>query len=432
MQPVFNFRHVLRQECAVSANGVATERNLVWLGAMDLDEVESLLHRFGFGNGGGLNLLQEPRNGVHIGDKVVHLGHDFFRLMNDEIRALCHDVEIIVCDESGDFDNDMTGFIKAGHLKIHPDQHGCPLICSNLVLGARITGTKARVAGCVEQFKGEMMAELKTGQTDLIGRIEGNVAILSFNRPEVRNALSEGVYAGFETALPQIAANPNIHVVMVTGEGGAFCAGGDVKQMNASHVGGSSGAGGSSIEERVQGIRHRQNLVSAALRKLPQPVVAALPGAAAGAGLSIALAADLRIAAERAVLVTAFSNIGASGDFGSSWFLPRLVGEAKAKELLFMSPRLSAEEAYEMGLINAVLPDDNFARGALMWCQELAARAPIALRYMKENINRAGDVQLQTALDAEGTAMIRTMSTADHREAAAAFVEKRAPRFTGQ
>lgn len=295
-----------------------------------------------------------------------------------------------------------------------------------------MSGTKARVAGCTQDFKGEMMAELNTGQTDLIGRIEGNVAILSFNRPEVRNALSEGVYAGFDTALPQIAANPNIHVVMLTGEGGAFCAGGDVKQMNASHVGGGSGAGGSSIEDRVQGIRQRQNSVSAALRKLPQPVVAALPGAAAGAGLSIALAADLRIAAERAVLVTAFSNIGASGDFGSSWFLPRLVGEAKAKELLFMSPRLTAEEAFEMGLLNAVLPDDNFARGALMWCQELAARAPIALRYMKENINRAGDVQLQAALDAEGTAMIRTMSTADHREAAAAFVEKRAPRFTGQ
>jgi 2-(1,2-epoxy-1,2-dihydrophenyl)acetyl-CoA isomerase len=173
-------------------------------------------------------------------------------------------------------------------------------------------------------------------------------------------------------------------------------------------------------------------LLSAALRTLPQPVVAALPGAAAGAGLSIALSADLRIAAERAILITAFSNIGASGDFGSSWFLPRLVGEAKAKELMFMSPRLSAEEAFELGLLNAVLPDDNFAKGALMWCQELAERAPIALRYMKENINRAGDVQLQAALDAEANAMVRTMATADHREAAAAFVEKRAPRFTGQ
>lgn len=293
-------------------------------------------------------------------------------------------------------------------------------------------GTKAHMAGCTEHFKGETMAELQTGQTDLVGRIEGNVAILSFNRPEVRNALSEGVYAGFETALPQIATNPAIHVVMITGEGNAFCAGGDVKQMNASHKGDGAVPAGSSIEDRVQGLRHRQNLLTAALRKLPQPVIAALPGAAAGAGLSIALAADLRIAAERAILITAFSNIGASGDFGSSWFLPRLVGESKAKELMFFSPRLSAEEAYEMGLVNVVLPDDNFSHGALMWCQELAERAPIALRYIKENINRAGDVQLQTALDAEANAMVRTMATADHREAAAAFVEKRAPRFTGQ
>jgi enoyl-CoA hydratase/carnithine racemase len=186
------------------------------------------------------------------------------------------------------------------------------------------------------------------------------------------------------------------------------------------------------IEDRVNGLRHRQNLVSRALRTLPQPVVAALPGAAAGAGLSIALAADLRIAAERAIVMTAFANVGASGDFGTSWFLPRLVGEAKAKELMFTSPRLSAREAMDLGIVNVVLPDDDFATAAVAWCQKLADRAPIALRYMKENINRAGDVSLQAALDAEASAMVRTMSTADHREAAAAFVEKRSPNFSGQ
>lgn len=275
------------------------------------------------------------------------------------------------------------------------------------------------------------MATLETGQSDLIGRIEGNVAILSFNRPEARNALSEGVYAGFEKTLPIIATHPDVRVLMITGEEGAFCSGGDVKGMNASHKG--SGAGAPvNIEDRINGLRHRQNLVSAALRKLPQPVIAALPGAAAGAGLSIALSADIRIAAERAIVMTAFANVGASGDFGSSWFLPRLVGEAKAKELLFTSPRLSAREAKELGLINVVLPDEKFAESAVEWCQSLAQRAPIALRYMKENINRAGDISLQSALDAEATAMVRTMSTADHREAAAAFVEKRSPNFTGQ
>lgn len=274
------------------------------------------------------------------------------------------------------------------------------------------------------------MTTLDTGQNDLIGRIEGNVAVLSFNRPDRRNALSEEVYAGFAQALPLIAARNDVHVLMITGEGGAFCAGGDVKGMNEAHR--STASQPSSVEERIAGLRTRQNMVTAALRALPQPVVAALPGAAAGAGLSIALAADLRIAAHSAIVITAFSNIGASGDFGSSWFLPRLVGEAKAKELMFMSPRLTASEAKELGLINEVLADDDFAASALRWCQELAQRAPIALRYMKENIHRAHDVSLQTALDAEAAAMVRTMATDDHKEAAAAFVEKRSPRFTGR
>ena len=274
------------------------------------------------------------------------------------------------------------------------------------------------------------MATFETGQEDLIGRIEGNVAILSFNRPDRRNALSEGVYAGFAKALPEIATRTDIHVVMITGEGGAFCAGGDVKGMNDSYR--DAPVAPVSVEDRIHGLRTRQNIVSATLRTLPQPVVAALPGAAAGAGLSIALAADLRIAAEHAVLVTAFSNIGASGDFGSSWFLPRLIGEAKAKELMFMSPRLSAQEAYDLGIVNAILPSTDFAASALSWCQQLAQRAPIALRHIKENINRAGDVPLQAALDAEASAMVRTMATDDHKEAAAAFVEKRAPRFHGR
>lgn len=275
------------------------------------------------------------------------------------------------------------------------------------------------------------MDTLDTGTQDLLGYIDGGVAVLSFNRPERRNALSEGIYAGFDATLPQIAARRDVHVVMVTGEGGAFCAGGDVKGMNESHKSAATSGTRPSPEAIVADLRRRQNQVTMALRTMPQPVVAALPGAAAGAGLSIAFAADVRIAAERAIVMTAFSNIGASGDFGSSWFLPRLVGESKAKELMFTSPRLSAREAAELGLINVVLPDEDFATHAMNWCRDLAARAPIALRYMKENINRAFDVSLQSALDAEATAMIRTMSTDDHREAAAAFVEKRPPRFKG-
>ena len=276
------------------------------------------------------------------------------------------------------------------------------------------------------------MTKIETGTDDLLGRIDGHVAVLSFNRPERRNALSASMYDGFGRALPQIERDPSVRVLLLTGEGGAFCAGGDVKGMHENNTsGGSAPANPTSIEDSVAWLRSRQSLVSLALRQLPMPVVAALPGAAAGAGLSMALAADLRIAAERAVLVTAFANVGASGDFGTSWFLPRIVGEAKAKELMFTSPRLTAADAADLGLVNRVLADDGFAEAALAFCHDLANRAPIALRYMKENVNRALGSTLAEALDAEASAMVRTMGTADHREAAAAFVEKRPPEFAG-
>ena len=276
------------------------------------------------------------------------------------------------------------------------------------------------------------MAALDTGTDDLLARIDGNVAVISFNRPESRNALSDDMYAGFGKVLPQLAVNPEVRVVMITGEGGAFCAGGDVKGFAASHKAAASGARPAGTEAGIQRLRHIQREVSLAIRRLPQPVVASFPGAAAGAGLSIGFAADLRIAAERAIIVTAFANIGASGDFGTSWFLPRIVGEAKAKELMFMSPRLTARDALAMNVVNAVLPDENYESAALQWCRELAERAPIALQYIKQNINRSMEVSLETALDHEAVAMVRTMSTADHREASAAFVEKRPARFTGQ
>ena len=272
------------------------------------------------------------------------------------------------------------------------------------------------------------MTTLDTGTDDLLARKDGHVAVISFNRPQARNALSDAMYAGFGRVLPQLATDPEVRVVMVTGEGGAFCAGGDVKGFAASHRSEGSAPRTVSTESAVQRLRTIQAQVSFALRRMPQPVVASFPGAAAGAGLSIGLAADLRIAAERAIIVTAFANIGASGDFGTSWFLPRIVGEAKAKELMFLSPRLSARDAHALNIVNAVLPDDGYEQAALEWCHELAGRAPIALQHIKQNINRSLDVSLEAALDAVAVAMVRTMSTADHREASAAFVEKRPAR----
>lgn len=273
--------------------------------------------------------------------------------------------------------------------------------------------------------------DLDTGTDDLIGWVvDDHIAVLSFNRPARRNALSAEVYEGFVSTLPQLAGDPNIRVLMLTGAGGAFCAGGDVKAMNERNQ--SSASGASASESRVDDLRLRQRQVSLALHQFPQPVVAALPGPAAGAGFSIAMAADIRLAAESALLVTAFAGVGASGDFGGSWFLNRLVGPAKAKELYFTSPRLTAQESLALGLVNRVLPDEGFDQAALDFCTEMAQRPPIALRYMKENIDRADTAELADALDAEATAMVRTMSTVDHKEAAAAFVEKRDPTFVGR
>ncbi|MDA2944879.1 MAG: enoyl-CoA hydratase-related protein [Actinomycetota bacterium] len=273
------------------------------------------------------------------------------------------------------------------------------------------------------------MSELNTGTDHLLGRIEGHVAVLSFNRPEARNALSEEMYNGFAAALPQVRDNPDVRVLMVTGEGGAFCSGGDVKGFRARHESGGSSA---TPEHALDQLRRIQASVSLAIRRLNKPVVAAIPGPAAGAGLSIALSADLRVAAERSIFVSAFSTIGASGDFGSSWFLPRLLGEAKAKEFMFFSERVSASEALDLGLVNAVLPDDGFDTGALDYCHRLAGRSPIALRFIKENIHRSFDVGLAEGLDAEATAMVRAMATADHREAVAAFFDKRTPDYQGR
>lgn len=278
-----------------------------------------------------------------------------------------------------------------------------------------------------------MTRTIETGTDTLLAHVDGHVGVITFNRPERRNALSNHMYEGFGRALPVMAQDTEVRVVMVTGAGGAFCAGGDVKGMNEANQSGGSRAGyATGFDDRVAQLRTWQRSVSLALHQFPKPVVASVPGAAAGAGLSIALAADIRIAAERALFVTAFANVGASGDFGGSWFLTQLVGPAKAKELYLTSPRLSASDAQQLGIVNQVLADDGYEEAALEWCHDLASRAPIAARLMKENLNRAITCDLATALDAEAPNMVRSMQTADHKEAAAAFVEKRSPKFTGQ
>ena len=182
---------------------------------------------------------------------------------------------------------------------------------------------------------------------------------------------------------------------------------------------------------------HRQRLwhraTSARIYEMPKPVLASLSGAAAGAGLSLALACDLRIAARRAILLTAFANVGFSGDFGGTFFLTRLVGTARARELYYLSERIGADEALRLGLLNRVVPDETLEAETAELAGRLAHGPGVAYRYMKENLNRASaGAGLHECLDAEATHHVHTGLTEDHRNAVRAFVEKRPPVFQGR
>ena len=203
------------------------------------------------------------------------------------------------------------------------------------------------------------MAEIRTldtGTEYLLARVEDGVGVVTFNRPERLNALHPDMFVGFSQVLPAFANDDEVGAVLLTGAGRGFCAGGDVRAQSerAERVAtGAEGSDGPSLEDRVQDLRQRQAEVSAAIFEFPKVTIAALPGPAAGAGLSIALSCDLRVAAPTAMITTAFAKVGFSGDFGGSWFLTRLVGLAKATELYLTSDKVSAEEAVRLGIVNA-------------------------------------------------------------------------------
>jgi 2-(1,2-epoxy-1,2-dihydrophenyl)acetyl-CoA isomerase len=217
---------------------------------------------------------------------------------------------------------------------------------------------------------------------------------------------------------------------VLTGAGKGFCAGGDVKGMAER---GDGTVGAQTIDQAIHRQRVNQRATSGKLYAMPKPTLAALPGAAAGAGLALALACDLRIMASTAVMTTAFARVGFSGDYGGTFFMTQLVGAAKTRELYFLSDRVSAEDALRLGLANWVCAPEDLAAKTHEIAARLAAGPTVAYRYMKENINRAissGDAL--DCMDLEATHHVHCGQTADHREAAKAFVEKREPVFTGR
>lgn len=268
---------------------------------------------------------------------------------------------------------------------------------------------------------------IDTGTGELLAELDGNVAIVTLNRPRARNALSDTLSPAFRQLLPKLADNPDVRSLLVTGAGTAFCAGGDIKGMGS----GARTREPLTREEAIEDLRIRQITLTGALYHFPKPTLAALPGPAAGAGLSIALACDLRIAAQSAFVTTGFANIGLSGDYGASFFLTQLVGTARARELFFSAERVSAERCEELGIVNRVVPDEKLRTDALAWARELASGPTVAFGYMKKNLDRALRSDLETCLAHEAEGLVDCATTHDHREAVRAFIEKRKPDFNG-
>ncbi len=259
----------------------------------------------------------------------------------------------------------------------------------------------------------------------LLERCDGGVAWLTLNRPDRLNALSHEMLDALLASLERLASDRSIGCVVLTGAGRGFCAGGDVTGMAR----GSLREGG--LEGRTEALRGRME-VSRILHEMPKPTIAMMRGPAAGAGLSIALACDLRVADETALLTTAFVQVGLSGDFGGSWFLSRLVGAGRAKELYLMGARIEASRALELGIVNRVVPAAGLQAETRTLAEGLAAGPRVALRYMKQNLNGTWTASLSEALDTEARNHARSGRTEDHLEASKAFVEKRPPAFRGR
>ena len=268
-----------------------------------------------------------------------------------------------------------------------------------------------------------------TGTTDLIATLEDGVLTLTLNRPQARNAMSRAMNEALQQQLAQAELDPAVKCIVLTGAGNAFCAGGDVKGMAAA---GDGTVGAMTIDQAIHRQRLNQRATAGKLFKMPKPTIAALPGAAAGAGLSLALACDLRVMASTAILTTAFARVGFSGDYGGTYFLTQLVGSAKARELYFLSDRVDADEALRLGLANWVCAPEALAGKTREIALRLAQGPTVAYRYMKENLNRAIGGDVDDCLDLEATHHIHCGQTEDHREAARAFVEKRQPVFKGR
>ena len=251
--------------------------------------------------------------------------------------------------------------------------------------------------------------------------IANGVLTITLNRPDALNAFTVEMKEALLAALKDAARNREVRVVVLTGAGRAFSAGQDLKERQGPDAG-----------DLGTELRTRYNPIILAMRRLEKPILGAINGVAAGAGCSIAIACDLLVASDKASFMEAFGKVGLVPDTGSSWFLPRLIGPARAAEMMFTADSVDAATAERIGLVNRVVPAGKLMDEANALAVRLAGAAPIALALAKRALNRALDSNLEDALEFEAQLQSIAGRSADHKEGVAAFVEKRPPRFRGE
>lgn len=250
---------------------------------------------------------------------------------------------------------------------------------------------------------------------------ESRVATVTLNRPDALNALTVPMKVELLAAFQRLEGDDRVRAVILTGTGRAFCAGQDLRERlepDAAPLG---------VE-----VRERYNPIILAMRSLPKPIVGAINGVAAGAGASLAMACDIRIASDAASFALAFGRVGLVPDSGATWFLPRLVGGTRAAELALLGDPVSAPDSVRLGLVGRVVPADQLATEARSVAARLAEGAPRAMAMTKRALNASWDRDLETALEDEANLQDAAGRTKDHAEGLAAFMEKRPPRFTGE
>lgn len=270
--------------------------------------------------------------------------------------------------------------------------------------------------------------KIDTGTDELLCVIRDRVAVITLNRPEARNAFSDTLTPALRTMIKTCGENPEVGALLLTGAGPAFCAGGNVKGMGAHR---DKKKLEMSYEDKVADLQERQRLLTGALVSVRKPTIAALPGPAVGAGLALALACDIRVAAQSAFVATGYVRVGLSGDYGIAWLLTRLVGTSRARELMFTGDKVDAARCETLGIVNRVVPDDKLQAEAFALAKAMAEGPTLALRYIKDNLDEALQFDFATARDHEAERLTRLTTTADHKEAVQAFIEKRKPVFRG-